>query len=345
MTLRHVVLLSVVISLLFGAAVVPALALLSNNQQAPDFQLSDLSGNTHKLSSYHGRVVVIDFFGAHCSYCKNDAMASLIPLYNLNYKDDTHVQFLSVEVTGADVATIQASYLEGMSIPWPVLIDGKNLVKSYDFSDVPTIYVIDSAGKVALTMEYPTNAQTLQATIDKLEAAITTPTPSASPSTQPPAKLNESATSVAKVSPTSPATSRPISERANSTQPAVSGGIHTPANDTHATTNANGTVVTSMEITAAPLNPSASTATAGQPSSVGSSDVASLSQETPARAASPAPMATDTPDITMQYVDALTGQASNGANLPPQPALELSILALGLPAIVIGIICLMMRKF
>ncbi len=177
MALKRIVPLSAATLLLLGLAIAPALALLPNAQQAPDFQLNDLSNNVHTLSNYRGKVVVIDFFGAYCSYCKDDAKTNLVPLFNDNYKSDAKVQFLSVETSGADAATITSSYLQGLSIPWLVLTGGTGLVKAYDFTSVPTLYVIDPAGNVALTMQYPTNTQTLKATIDKLEASAPTPTP------------------------------------------------------------------------------------------------------------------------------------------------------------------------
>jgi hypothetical protein len=43
------------------------------------------------------------------------------------------------------------------------------LVSTYNFQSTPTLYVIDPAGKVALSMQYPTNVQTLKSTIDALE--------------------------------------------------------------------------------------------------------------------------------------------------------------------------------
>jgi thiol-disulfide isomerase/thioredoxin len=154
--------------LLIASTTVPALALLPNGQQAPNFQLNDLSGNSHKLSDYRGKVVIIDFFGWACGYCISDAKTSLVPLYNTYYKNDAQVQFLSVEVNGGSAAQIQG-YLQQTGVPWLVLAGGGSLVSTYNFQSTPTLYVIDPAGKVALSMQYPTNVQTLKSTIDALE--------------------------------------------------------------------------------------------------------------------------------------------------------------------------------
>jgi len=84
--------------------------LLPNGQQAPNFKLNDLSGNSHKLSDYRGKVVVIDFFGWACGYCISDAKTSLVPCTTPITRRRAG-QFLSVEVNGGSAAQIQG-YLQ-----------------------------------------------------------------------------------------------------------------------------------------------------------------------------------------------------------------------------------------
>ncbi|MGZ4904081.1 MAG: hypothetical protein ACXV5I_04650 [Halobacteriota archaeon] len=59
-------------------------------------------------------------------------------------------------------------------------------------------------------------------------------------------------------------------------------------------------------------------------------------------------MTTDTTNTTASDIATPTGQTnaqtSGVASLPPQPVLEFSVLGLGLPAIVVGVIYLMMRR-
>ena len=169
--LRRIVALIIVGVLIFTFAAVPSLALLQVGQQAPNFQLSDLSNNVHSLSGYSGKVVVFDFFTPYCSYCQEDTRTNLIPLYNSYYKNNTNVQFLSIEGSNADVATIQSVYLQATGpILWPVLINGANVFSTYDIGVTPTVYVVDPAGKIALAMPYPIDVVTLKSTIDGLLA-------------------------------------------------------------------------------------------------------------------------------------------------------------------------------
>lgn len=45
-------------------------ALIPTNQPAPDFTLADLNGGKHSLSSYRGRVVVLNFWSAECPHAE-----------------------------------------------------------------------------------------------------------------------------------------------------------------------------------------------------------------------------------------------------------------------------------
>jgi thiol-disulfide isomerase/thioredoxin len=166
---KRIIPVTAVILLLLGLTVAPAVALLSVGQAAPDFQLSDLSSTTHQLSSYRGKVVVFDFFEPYCSYCQDDAKNNLIPLYNNYYKNNPNVQFLSIDGSNADAATIRSVYLNATgSIPWPVLTNGNGVASTYEISPYPSVYVVDSAGKIALAMSYPIDASALKSTIDNL---------------------------------------------------------------------------------------------------------------------------------------------------------------------------------
>ncbi|MCX7872267.1 MAG: redoxin domain-containing protein [Verrucomicrobiae bacterium] len=50
-------------SLAFGEAVV--------GKPAPDFEAKDINGNTHRLSDYKGKLVVIEAYNLDCPFCAN----------------------------------------------------------------------------------------------------------------------------------------------------------------------------------------------------------------------------------------------------------------------------------
>src|SRR4030095_1637621 len=43
-------------------------SMLAVSQPAPDFELPDQQGKLHKLSSYRGRIVIVNFWSAECPH-------------------------------------------------------------------------------------------------------------------------------------------------------------------------------------------------------------------------------------------------------------------------------------
>jgi peroxiredoxin len=173
MATKRIVLLSAITVLLIASTAIPALAVLPNGQSAPNFQLTDLSGNVHTLSEYRGKVVVIDFFGWACGYCQSDTANTLVPLYNTYFKNDPKVQFLGIEIDSGSVSQDQGFVAE-TGASWPILMAGSsNVASAYIIKSTPTVYVISPAGNVASSSEYPTNATLLKSTIDNLEGQLT----------------------------------------------------------------------------------------------------------------------------------------------------------------------------
>ena len=177
------------IALLIISAAVPVLALLPTSPQAPNFSLPDYySMNYHSLSDYRGKVVVIDFFGVYCGYCREDSK-NLAALYSAYYQRDSRVQFLCIESDNGPTATHDASYramvnnyVQYAGIPqnvaqYTVLVGGQSVFTDYKCSETPTVYVLDQNGKVAKGFGYPIPITSVKATIDSLLGSEPTPTP------------------------------------------------------------------------------------------------------------------------------------------------------------------------
>ncbi len=177
MATKRIILLLAITALLIAVTAAPALALLANGQAAPNFQLTDLSGTSHTLSQYRGKVVVIDFFGYACGYCRSDAKDTLVPLYNNYFKNDPKVQFLGIEIDSGSISDDQG-FAQYTGASWPILPAGSSGVASaYQIQSTPTLYVISPAGTVASSSVYPTDAATLKSTINSLESSSTLSAP------------------------------------------------------------------------------------------------------------------------------------------------------------------------
>ncbi len=112
---------------------------------APDFTLTNLEGQKVTLSSYKGKVVVLNFWGTWCEPCKAE-MPSLNKLY-LEHRDKGLVVFaISIDPSEQNVKSFISQ--KGYSIP--VLIDNNKEVyfDSYGLFGLPVSVIIDRDGTI-----------------------------------------------------------------------------------------------------------------------------------------------------------------------------------------------------
>ncbi|KAF0825893.1 thiol-disulfide oxidoreductase ResA [Cytobacillus firmus] len=142
-----------VILLVLGAAV--AYTLYANftkdkiqkvavGEKAPDFVLTDMDGNKHRLSDYEGQGVFLNFWGTWCKPCEKE-----MPYMNNQYKQfkDEGVQVLAVNVGETDLAV--NNFSERYDLAFPIVIDKDSQVQSaYGINPLPATFLIDKDGKV-----------------------------------------------------------------------------------------------------------------------------------------------------------------------------------------------------
>ena len=63
------ILAAAIIYTIYISATKDKVQLLEVGDQAPDFALTDLEGNSHKLSDYEGQGVFLNFWGTWCEPC------------------------------------------------------------------------------------------------------------------------------------------------------------------------------------------------------------------------------------------------------------------------------------
>lgn len=180
------------VTTLIITAGLPVLALLQTRQQAPGFSLPDYySLKYHSLSDYRGKVVVIDFFGLNCGYCKEDSK-NLATMYRTYYQQDSRVQFLCIEselglasVQDTNYRAMVNSYAQSAGIPqnaaqYIILVGGQGTYNDYKCSETPTVYVLDKDGTVAKGFGYPIPPASVKGAVDSLLGSEPTPTPAPS---------------------------------------------------------------------------------------------------------------------------------------------------------------------
>lgn len=118
--------------------------LLKERQDPIEFTLPLLSGGRAALSSFRGKVVLLNFWATWCPPCRSE-MPSMEVLYKrLNSKG---LEILAVD-SGEDAATVQ-QFIRENSHTFPVLLDSDNKVSSqYGIRAIPTTYIIDREGKI-----------------------------------------------------------------------------------------------------------------------------------------------------------------------------------------------------
>ena len=131
---------------------VPAVA-AAIGKPAPEFSLVDLDGNTHTLSQYKGKIVVLEWFNPGCPFV--DYAHGKGPLVDMAAKETAQgVVWLSIDsgAPGKQGAGVEANR-EGVTkyaIKNPVLLDESGTVgHTYGAEKTPHVFIVDAAGNLA----------------------------------------------------------------------------------------------------------------------------------------------------------------------------------------------------
>ena len=146
---------------------------LSQSSGAPDFTLpivgsSGLTGQTATLSSFRGKVVLLEFMEPWCPHCQR--MASVLDGLYSQYGSNS-VVFISVAgpwngATSDDAA----NFIRNYGTSWVYLYDSSGTVFSnYGVQSTPTFFIIGKDGSVSATF---TGEQTSDALSGAISAAI-----------------------------------------------------------------------------------------------------------------------------------------------------------------------------
>ncbi len=110
---------------------------------APDFTLSDLSGNSWQLSKLRGKAVLLTFSTLHCGPCRAEAP------YLTEWHDQLGNKGLVVLTVYADKSKATpaiAKFVKEKSLRHPALVDGAEISRRYNVRAYPTNFFIDSKG-------------------------------------------------------------------------------------------------------------------------------------------------------------------------------------------------------
>ena len=155
---------------IFGYAVLPQVSRrVSATAQmigapAPDFSLPVFhggdAGSRIRLSALQGNVVILDFWASWCKPCQ--AQARILSGLAARHAGG-NVMFVSVNT--ADNPERAETFAQAHQLPYPSVFDGGEVADAYGASSLPTLVVIDAAGKVADVTQGVLDAEEIEALI------------------------------------------------------------------------------------------------------------------------------------------------------------------------------------
>jgi len=109
-----------------------------------DFSLALLGGGNASLSSYKGKVVILNFWATWCPPCRAE-MPSMETLYQ--QFNAQGLEILAVDI-GEDALMVR-QFVKSNGYNFPILLDSDSKISSiYGIEAIPTTYIIDREGKI-----------------------------------------------------------------------------------------------------------------------------------------------------------------------------------------------------
>ncbi len=122
-------------------------AQLKIGEAVPEISLPDVKDSIIKLSSYTGKVVLIDFWASWCAPCRAEN-PYVVKLYN-KYKDK------GFEVFGVSLDTKREAWIKAVrqdKIKFTQVIDNtgwnSKVAEQYFVDQIPTNFLLDRSGKI-----------------------------------------------------------------------------------------------------------------------------------------------------------------------------------------------------
>jgi peroxiredoxin len=116
-------------------------------QVAPEISLPNAKDSVVNLSSFRGKVVLLDFWASWCAPCR-ESIPSVIKLYN-KYKDK------GFEVVAVSIDSKRSQWLKAVKyfkMKYTSLLDPKgweaDVIASYGIEGIPATYLLDKQGRI-----------------------------------------------------------------------------------------------------------------------------------------------------------------------------------------------------
>jgi thiol-disulfide isomerase/thioredoxin len=123
--------------------------LQDNGNKAPDFTLTNISGEDVSLSDYKGKVVIVDFWATWCPPCRK-GIPDLISIKN-EYKDK--VEVIGISLDRENTKGSVPGFVNRVGINYPVVYFNDDVINDFGgVNAIPTTFIIDQKGNIVKKM-------------------------------------------------------------------------------------------------------------------------------------------------------------------------------------------------
>ena len=134
----------------------------SLGSEAPDFELSDLSGKKVHLSDFHGKVVILDFWATWCGPCRQE-VPDFVRLQAKYRQQGLVVVGLSLDAGGEKAVR---PFAEEFNVNYPMLLANDETARRFGgIVGIPTTFVLDRQGRIVKKFMGVMPAQTFEEAI------------------------------------------------------------------------------------------------------------------------------------------------------------------------------------
>ena len=129
-----------------GTAAPVGTKLYPDPQPAPGFVLADLNSDTHTLTDYRGKVLIVSFWATWCIPCKKE-LPSLARTAEMLHDEGVRVVAINVGEGSQEIRR----FLDRSPSDLVFLPDQESKIAgAWDVRALPTAYVVDKRGRIAM---------------------------------------------------------------------------------------------------------------------------------------------------------------------------------------------------